>query len=75
MYQKFGVGMINRSAASNAFEFVAIASLRAHQLRRGCVQRVPGDHKLTTLAQMEVVAGKVGRLEIELVLPVIVPQP
>jgi DNA-directed RNA polymerase subunit K/omega len=56
---------IHRSATSNAFEFVAVASLRAHQLRRGCIQRVPGDHKLTTLAQMEIVAGKVGRLEVD----------
>ncbi|MSO57098.1 MAG: DNA-directed RNA polymerase subunit omega [Acidobacteria bacterium] len=66
--------MMHRSASSNAFEFVVIASQRAHQLRRGCVQRVPGVHKLTTLAQMEVIAGKVGRLTIETV-PVIVPQP
>jgi DNA-directed RNA polymerase subunit K/omega len=55
--------MINRSAASNAFEFVAIAALRTHQLRRGCIQRVPGNHKLTTVAQMEIIAGKVGRVE------------
>jgi DNA-directed RNA polymerase subunit K/omega len=54
--------MINRSAASNAFEFVAVAALRTHQLRRGCIQRVPGNHKSTTLAQMEIVAGKVARI-------------
>ena len=56
--------MIHRSPASNAFEFVALAALRTHQLRRGCIQRVPGDHKQTTLAQMEIVAGKVERGEI-----------
>lgn len=54
--------MINRSPLSNAFEFVVIAALRTQQLQRGCVQRVAGAHKFTTLAQMEVVAGKVGRL-------------
>jgi len=54
--------MINRSAASNAFEFVVIAALRTQQLVRGCVPRVAGNHKKTTIAQMEIVAGKVGRL-------------
>jgi DNA-directed RNA polymerase subunit K/omega len=61
--------MINRSAASNAFEFVAIAALRTHQLRRGCIQRVPGNHKLTTVAQMEIIAGKVGRIALAPVVP------
>ena len=55
--------MIHRSPTSNAFEFVAVAALRTHQLKRGCTQRVPGEHKQTTLAQMEIVAGKVARLE------------
>ena len=54
--------MINRSAASNAFEFVVIAALRTQQLVRGCVPRVAGSHKKTTIAQMEIVAGKVLRL-------------
>ena len=54
--------MVNRSPLANSFEFVIIASLRAQQLQRGCIQRVLGAHKFTTLAQMEVVAGKVGRL-------------
>jgi DNA-directed RNA polymerase subunit K/omega len=54
--------MINRSATSNAFEFVAVAALRAQQLQRGCIARVPGNHKNTTLAQMEIVAGKVARV-------------
>ena len=53
---------INRSPLSNAFEFVVIAALRTQQLQRGCIQRVLGSHKFTTLAQMEIVAGKVGRL-------------
>ena len=56
--------MINRSATSNAFEFVSIAVLRTQQLVRGCIPRVAGagEHKKTTLAQMEIVAGKVERL-------------
>ena len=54
--------MVSRAASSNAFEFVAVAALRAQQLQRGCVQRVPGIHKNTTLAQMEIVAGKVSRV-------------
>lgn len=54
--------MIHRSPTSNSFEFVAIACLRTHQLRRGCIPRVAGNHKATTLALMEVVAGQVSRL-------------
>jgi DNA-directed RNA polymerase subunit K/omega len=46
----------------NAFEVVAIAMLRAQQLMRGCVARVPGTHKATTMAQLEIAAGKVGRV-------------
>ena len=54
--------MINRSPLANSFEFVIIAALRTAQLQRGCLQRVVGAHKFTTLAQMEIVAGKVERL-------------
>jgi DNA-directed RNA polymerase subunit K/omega len=54
--------VINRSPLANAFEFVIIAALRTQQLQKGCVQRVLGTHKFTTLAQMEIVAGKVARL-------------
>jgi DNA-directed RNA polymerase subunit K/omega len=61
--------MVRRSAASNAFEFSVIAALRAHQLRRGCTQRVPGDHKQTTIAQMEIVAGKIARAPQAVELP------
>jgi DNA-directed RNA polymerase subunit K/omega len=42
-----------------AFEFVAIAALRAVQLARGCRVRVEGDHPRAVLAQLEVAAGKV----------------
>jgi DNA-directed RNA polymerase subunit K/omega len=54
--------MVNRSPASNAFEFVVVAALRSQQLQRGCVPRVIGNHKKITIAQMEVVAGLVHRL-------------
>jgi DNA-directed RNA polymerase subunit K/omega len=54
--------MVNRSPASNAFEFVTIAALRNQQLKRGCIPRVTGNHKQITIAQMEVVAGLVTRL-------------
>ena len=54
--------MINRAATTNAFEFVKVAALRAQQLQRGCIHRVPGNHKNTTIAQMEIVAGKVWRI-------------
>lgn len=62
--------MIIRSPLANSFEFVIIAALRTQQLQRGCIQRVVGAHKFTTLAQMEIVAGKVGRLA-----PVILDSP
>jgi DNA-directed RNA polymerase subunit K/omega len=51
--------MIHRSAESNAFEFVRVASLRAAQLMRGCTPRVPASHRSVLTAQLEVVAGKV----------------
>jgi DNA-directed RNA polymerase subunit K/omega len=55
--------MVNRSPASNAFEFVVVAALRSQQLQRGCIPRVViGSHKKITIAQMEVVAGLVTRL-------------
>ena len=64
--------MINRAATSNAFEFVKVAALRAQQLQRGCIPRVPGNHKKTTIAQMEIVAGKVARIPAGAVSEVVV---
>lgn len=61
--------MINRSPLANAFEFVVIAALRTQQLQKGCIQRVLGTHKFTTVAQMEIVAGKVARLAPAAVVP------
>ena len=55
--------MVERPAQWNAYEYVIVASLRTHQLMGGCLPRVAGSHKATTLAQMEVSAGKVARLQ------------
>ena len=43
--------MIQLPKEMNPFEFVAVATLRAGQLMRGCVPRVPVGHKATTTAQ------------------------
>ncbi|HSC25803.1 MAG TPA: hypothetical protein VLD67_00930 [Vicinamibacterales bacterium] len=51
--------MIHRPAGVGAFEFVVVSSLRAAQLMRGCTPRVPGTHKRTVIAQLEVAAGEV----------------
>jgi DNA-directed RNA polymerase subunit K/omega len=54
--------MITRPQAMGAFEFVAVAALRAGQLVRGCTRRVNGDHSTAVCAQREVAEGKVARL-------------
>jgi DNA-directed RNA polymerase subunit K/omega len=51
--------MVSRPVGTNAYEFVIVASLRTHQLMAGCLPRVQGSHKATTIAQMEVAAGEV----------------
>ena len=53
--------MVNRPYEMNAFEFVVVSALRAQQLMKGCVPHFDGTHKATTLAQMEVSAGKIAR--------------
>ena len=55
--------MVSRPKDVNPFEFVIVASLRAKQLMRGCTPRVPGTHKRTTTAQLEVSTGKVSASE------------
>ena len=55
--------MVARPPALNAYEFVVVASLRAHQLMGGCLPRLEGEHKATTMAQMEVSMGEVVRLD------------
>ena len=68
--------MVNRSPLSNAFEFVTVAALRTQQLQRGCTPRViGGNHKRITIAQMEVVAGKVARVPVELNMPLVTSEP
>jgi len=54
--------MIARPPATNAYEFVVVASLRARQLIEGSVPRCPGEHKAITMAQMEVAEGRVTRV-------------
>lgn len=44
------------------FEFVSIASRRAHQLLRGCLPKVEGSAQPARRAQQEVAAGVVVRV-------------
>jgi hypothetical protein len=53
--------------AIGRFEFVKLSSLRAAQLMRGCVARVPERHKRTMTAQHEIATGKVCGVPRELV--------
>jgi DNA-directed RNA polymerase subunit K/omega len=53
--------MVSRPYEMNAFEFVVVSALRAQQLMKGCVPHFDGTHKATTMAQMEVSAGKIAR--------------
>ena len=55
--------MIDRSKLSNTFEFVVTAGARARQLLAGSVPRVAaGEHKKTTVATKEVLAGAVEKV-------------
>lgn len=56
--------MVARPPSFNAYEFVVVASLRAHQLMSGCVPQIEGDHKATTMAQIEVANGRITRVEV-----------
>jgi len=42
---------------TSRFEFVAMASARAHQLLKGCRPKVEGAHKTARMAQREVKSG------------------
>jgi DNA-directed RNA polymerase subunit K/omega len=53
--------MTIRPNDTSAFEFATLAALRTKQLMRGCVRRVSGSSKLTTVAQREIAAGLVSR--------------
>lgn len=54
--------MPNRVAKTSTFEYAVVAALRAHQLIRGCTPQMPGIHKPTIMAQLEVSAGKIVKL-------------
>ena len=62
--------MVTRPPSLNAYQFVVVSALRAHQLMDGCVPLMSGDHKATTMAQMEVSAGKVARVDDGSIVPV-----
>ena len=51
--------MIHRLSDTSGFEFVRVSALRAAQLMRGCIPRVPEGHRPVITAQREVAAGKV----------------
>ena len=53
--------MVRRPAHFNTFEFVVVSALRTKQLLSGCVPLLPGTHKPSAMAQMEVAAGRVAR--------------
>jgi DNA-directed RNA polymerase subunit K/omega len=57
-HRKRDDAMVGRRPAHwNAYEFVAVAALRAQQLLAGCTPRLEGEHSATVMAQMEVGAG------------------
>ena len=51
--------MIRPPHLMGAFEFVAVAALRAAQLTRGCRPKVDGHHTTAVFAQREVAEGMV----------------
>jgi DNA-directed RNA polymerase omega subunit len=58
--------MIDKSKLPNAFEFVVTAGARARQLLAGSTPRVAaGEHKKTTVAQQEVMAKAVEKIDRE----------
>ncbi len=46
------------------FEFVAVASARAHQLLRGCLPKIEGSEQPARRAQQEVASGAVPRVDV-----------
>ena len=57
--------MIDRSKLPNSFEFVVTAGARARQLLAGAAPRVAvGEHKMTTVAQQEVITKAVEKLRL-----------
>ena len=65
--------MIRPPEGVGAYQFVVLATLRAAQLMRGCIPRVPGTHKATMTALIEVAAGKVAAAPAAMAAPVLPP--
>lgn len=61
--------MVSRPYQMPAFEYVVVAALRTQQLMRGCIPHFEGEHKATTMAQMEVSAGKIARQSLDTTEP------
>jgi hypothetical protein len=59
--------MVTRPLHLKAYEFTTVCALRAKQLVAGCTPRLPGHHSASTMAQMEVAAGCITRLDVEAV--------
>jgi DNA-directed RNA polymerase omega subunit len=55
---------VQRTPKSNRFEFVVVAGQRARQLLAGALPREEGNKKVT-IAQREVLRGKVQKIEAE----------
>jgi DNA-directed RNA polymerase omega subunit len=56
--------MVDKSKLGNSFEFVVTAGARARQLLAGCTPRIePGEHKKTTIAQKEVIARAIEKVD------------
>jgi len=55
---------MQRAPKENRFEFVVIASQRARQLLAGALPRETGEKKVT-IAQREVLKGKVEKIDTE----------
>ena len=55
---------MERAPKENRFEFVVVASARAHQLLKGALPRETGEKKVT-IAQREVLRRKVQKVEEE----------
>ena len=53
--------MVTRPQTFNPYEFAVVSALRAHQLMDGCLPKLDGDHNATTMAQLEVATGLIGR--------------
>jgi hypothetical protein len=55
--------MVIRPVHLTAYEFVVVSALRTQQLIAGSVPRLAGQHRASTMAQMEVAGGWVMRID------------